>query len=497
MEDRVAIHYYNQLQSKMQQLQSRIEKEELKQEKSRIVKQQSTIQKELKSKIVVSSADLVSIHYYNELQSKIYQLESRIEKELSKNKEKEEKIIQQELTEDINIIPRKKKENEILQIVKKEEKQEQDDLDQWIKDQKRKVEESEKIPTGLVWVQNSCYLDSLVQIFLSSDSTYLRKILLEEDPNTFVYDEKLIEKCQKNSIYESENPQRTISSLRQLANALQADLKKLMQSLYLENQSCVLIREKLSLCMRDLFEESSYSQLDVDTVEEKILMSVYRDFSVNRNVKEVKEDAALLNSIIREKESSLKKAKTISDVQRILVQSNFFSKTNLSVSNPLTMPAIARNLLKESIKKGKAAFSDPIDVYNLFARAFPSLIMSIEMAILDVEYLDVRIVNLADNPLVVLSNTFQKQDLNNILKKEMQWGNQHFSLVGIINFVNGNHYTAYILHKGKWYFYNDIVIKDSPLRFQAVDRFDPTFFTFRDNILPYMFFYARHDFIFS
>ncbi len=478
--NRVPIEFYYKLQNNLKQLESRIKKEEDKRNninKKKLRDEPTNLDKELQSKIVIGKdTDFVPIQHYIDLLNKLEQLEIRIEKE------------------EFRITSAKafKMENKQLKVEVEEKSDETEE--QFENRMKKLLEESNEVPVGLQWVENSCYLDSLVQIFLTSDSTYLKTILLEEDIESFNYDERLIEKCQTNSSfsYMSTNSKDIIDSLRRLAERLRNDLKRLNQAVYSDNQTCVVVRETLSLCMRDLFTKSSY-HFDINTLEQKVIEPLYDEFSVRGNVKK---DANILFNFIHQNAEQLQNVTTFAEFARIF--RNSASLKSLGLKENAYFP-LARKVYELSVKNNmaKAVHAHPLDVYTLFARAFPPLMLTTGDATLTLNEEILALFpasDLAKNKLIVFNNTFQTKDLRPILKNKMEWGHESFLLVAIVNWVNGNHYTSCIRYRGVWYYYDDLAPKEE--RFSRIEQLTDVFFTFRNNILPYIFFYARHDFIF-
>lgn len=400
------------------------------------------------------------------------------------------------------------------------------------------IETFKTTPTGLVFHENSCFLDVLLQIFLSSDSNYLKDVLLHQDPLSFDYNENHVGLCEKASIYGHYTKPQLIKIFRSMAINLQNDFKRLVAASEKQDQSCTLIRENLAVCARSVFGSSSFSKFFNKTfVRDRILRPVYTTFRFTRDIEK---DAEEVSKIISIYVSQLRIANA-AQTREILHRHPFFAWIP---SNTNAMDMIVTNILKESVTDSMApgTMNDPAEIYTLFCSIFPPLLMSYSMyynkdkvevsPMLDLfSYVDtqsdvvVSLQRLAANPLIVFNNMYQYPILSDIhfakpsggislnvtrpLTEHILLAGERFTLVAII-ILNGergeaggayagimyetgaSHYTAYIRYKSYWYYYNDLE-KKAP-RFKKIGALAKTVFDANATQIPYMFFYSRSDF---
>lgn len=403
------------------------------------------------------------------------------------------------------------------------------------------IETFRTTPTGLVFHQNSCFLDVLLQIFLSSDSNFLKDVLLKRDPLTFDYREENISFCEKGSIYGQYSKRDIIRVFRGLAINLQRDLNNLVAASEHNDQKCTLIRESLAICMRSVFGASTFHSFTPPFVLEKVLRPVYDLFRNQIHNRDIGRDAKELSEIIGWERHALASANAI-QAKAIFQKYPFFSFLP-STTNAMDM--LVTNILKLSVTDSMApgSMNEPLDVYDLFCSIFPPLLMKNALyrspsnikfvhALNLNSYVDaeddmtISLKVLSENPLIVFDNYDQYKTLsranidmsnqtakivNRPLAEHLLIAGEKFALVavillegelikqgdyaGLFQTTGANHYTAYIRFKRTWYYFDDKGMDGKrAARFKRIGAFPKAVLDVQHKFLPHMFFYSRADF---
>lgn len=396
-----------------------------------------------------------------------------------------------------------------------------------------------RLPMGFEYNQNSCFLDSLVYLYLTADCEVFKRILTT-NVERLDYSKVPIFDCESNSVFAGKPKQYFVKYFHEMAGKIQAQLlsyvKEMNDSKH-SNPQCRRLREEVALCLRSVIGDDG---LVILTKNEQELTKLVLLPILVRLIPSITFEQAVfygkrLKRFITESQNlgkSLNNTATVSEI----FEATFFQRPEGFKHSipPSAKYQLVEYFQRKMIELGRGEQFQVGMLHHFFSSLFPVGLrpsfktkdnqtlrsasdLMIEPFLLPHDTSSYDLPSLASNQLLVFSNDSKYPilgqkgfhpspfdptfiyEVDRPLEERMTLAGETFSLVGVIVHLNEYHFTCYVRYKREWFYYNDM---DTPRTISFNPKIHSLFNKHRipntrrdgfDDAVPVLFFYSRTD----